>query len=136
MPTARWPTSSIASLLPNPSALSFFLMAMMPAREPLAQLYSRPARKLLVDDGARQAIEKHGKSLLPIGVTIVEGSFGKGDVVAICDKDGIEFARGLTNYSSTDAERLRGLNSEQITRVVGKLPYVELVHRDNLVVVA
>ena len=108
----------------------------VPARERWLGYTARPRGKLRVDDGARQAIEKHGKSLLPIGVTIVEGSFGKGDVVAICDKDGIEFARGLTNYSATDAERLRGLNTEQITRVVGKLPYVELVHRDNLVVVA
>ncbi len=108
----------------------------VPARERWLGYTARPRGKLLVDDGARQAIEKHGKSLLPIGVTTVEGSFGKGDVVAICDKDGIEFARGLTNYSSTDAERLRGLNSEQITRAIGKLPYVELVHRDNLVVIA
>ncbi len=96
---------------------------------------ARPRGWLKVDDGARTAIEKNGKSLLPIGVVAVEGVFGKGDVVAICDRDGIEFARGLTNYSSIDAERLRGLNSEQITRIVGKLPYVEMIHRDNLVVV-
>lgn len=96
---------------------------------------ARPRGSLKVDDGARQAIEKHGKSLLPIGVVVVEGTFGKGDVVAICDREGVEFARGLTNYSSTDAERLRGLNSDQIARVVGKLPYVEMIHRDNLVVV-
>jgi glutamate 5-kinase len=107
----------------------------VPARERWLGYTARPRGKLRVDDGARQAVEKSGKSLLPIGVTIVEGSFGKGDVVAICDKEGVEFARGLTNYSSIDAERLRGLNSEQIARVVGKLPYVELVHRDNLVVV-
>ena len=107
----------------------------VPARERWLGYTARPRGKIRVDDGARQAIEKHGKSLLPIGVTIVEGSFGKGDVVAICDIQGVEFARGLTNYSSLDAERLRGLNTEQITRVVGKLPYVELVHRDNLVVV-
>lgn len=107
----------------------------VPARERWLGYTARPRGKIRVDDGARQAIEKHGKSLLPIGVTIVDGSFGKGDVIAICDKEGVEFARGLTNYSSIDAERLRGLNTEQIARVVGKLPYVELVHRDNLVVV-
>ena len=70
-----------------------------------------------------------------MGVVAIEGEFGKGDVVALCDGEGIEFARGLTNYSSADAERLRGLSSDQIQRVIGKLPYVELVHRDNLVVV-
>lgn len=105
------------------------------ARERWLGYTARPRGKLRVDDGARQAVQKSGKSLLPIGVTAVEGVFGKGDVIAICDKEGVEFARGLTNYSSIDAERLRGLSTEQIGRVVGKLPYVELVHRDNLVVV-
>jgi glutamate 5-kinase len=108
----------------------------VPARERWLGYTARPRGLLKVDDGARRAIEKHGKSLLPIGVVDIEGAFGKGDVVSICNADGIEFARGLSNYSSADAERLRGLNSEQIARVVGKLPYVELVHRDNLVVVA
>jgi glutamate 5-kinase len=108
----------------------------VPARERWLGYTARPRGLLKVDDGARQAIEKHGKSLLPIGVVGIEGAFGKGDVVSICNADGIEFARGLSNYSSADAGRLRGLNSEQIARVVGKLPYVELVHRDNLVVVA
>ena len=46
-----------------------------------------------------------------------------------------EFARGLTNYSSADAERIRGLATDQIVRAVGKVPYVEMVHRDNLAVV-
>ncbi len=96
---------------------------------------ARPLGRVLVDGGARQAIERQGKSLLPVGVVAIEGEFGKGDVVALCDGEGIEFARGLTNYSSADAERLRGLSSDQIQRVIGKLPYVELVHRDNLVVV-
>ncbi len=107
----------------------------VPARERWLGYTARPRGLFKVDDGARQAIEKHGKSLLPIGVVEIEGAFGKGDVVSICNRDGMEFARGLSNYSSADAERLRGLNSEQIARVVGKLPYVELVHRDNLVVV-
>ena len=108
----------------------------VPSRERWLGYTARPRGKFKVDDGARQAVEKSGKSLLPIGVVAVEGTFGKGDVVAICDGDGIEFARGLTNYSSADAERLRGLHTDQIARVIGKLQYVELIHRDNLVVVA
>lgn len=107
----------------------------VPARDRWLGYTARPQGVLRVDDGARQAIAKHGKSLLPIGVVAVEGSFGKGDVVSICDGEFIEFARGLSNYSSTDAERLRGLSSDQIERVVGKLQYVEMIHRDNLVVV-
>jgi glutamate 5-kinase len=65
----------------------------------------------------------------------ITGTFGKGDVVSLCGSDGVEFARGLTNYSSADAERIRGLGTDQILRAVGKVPYVEMVHRDNLAVV-
>ena len=65
----------------------------------------------------------------------VVGAFGKGDVVALCDAEGVEFARGLTNYSSAAADRLRGLRTEQIREALGELPYEEMVHRDNLVVV-
>jgi glutamate 5-kinase len=97
---------------------------------------ARPKGRLLVDAGARQAVEKQGRSLLPIGVVQVTGSFGKGDVVSLCDSEGGEFARGLTNYSTTDALRICGLRSEQITAVLGTLPYEEVVHRDNLVVIA
>ncbi|MCE9530333.1 MAG: glutamate 5-kinase [Planctomycetes bacterium] len=107
----------------------------VPSRQRWLGYTARPHGSLTVDDGARQAIEKHGKSLLPIGVVAVDGMFGKGDVVSIRDRDSVEFARGLINYSSTDAERLRGLNTDQITRVIGKIPYVEMIHRDNLVVV-
>jgi glutamate 5-kinase len=107
----------------------------VPARERWLGYTARPKGRIKVDDGARQAIEKQGRSLLPIGVVAIEGSFGKGDVVAICDRDGVEFARGLTNYSSTDAEKLRGLHTDQIGRVLGELPYGEMVHRDNMAVV-
>ena len=56
-------------------------------------------------------------------------------MVALCDPDGAEFARGLTNYSAADVDRIRGLRTEQIGEVLGTLPYEEVVHRDNLVVV-
>src|SRR6266478_6353888 len=61
---------------------------------------AQPKGQLLVDAGARQAVQHKGRSLLPIGVTAVAGSFGKGDVVALVDPSGLEFARGLTNYSA------------------------------------
>jgi glutamate 5-kinase len=97
---------------------------------------ARPRGRFVVDAGARQAVQSQGRSLLPIGVVRVVGSFGKGDVVALCDVDGAEFARGLTNYSSATADRLRGLRTEQVREVLGELPYEEVVHRDNLVVIA
>jgi glutamate 5-kinase len=95
---------------------------------------ARPKGRLVVDAGAGRAVQHQGRSLLPIGVVEVSGSFGKGDVVALCLADGSEFARGLTNYSAPDVARILGLRSEQIAAVLGSVPYEEVVHRDNLVV--
>ena len=66
---------------------------------------ARTKGRILVNDGARAAVREQGKSLLPVGVVEVQGSFNKGDVLALCDMTGAEFARGLTNYSSEDACR-------------------------------
>lgn len=96
---------------------------------------ARPRGKLVVDAGARAAVQHKGRSLLPIGVREVHGHFNKGDVVALCDSEGIEFARGLTNYAAADAHKILGLRTEQIEQLLGSLPYEEVVHRDNLVVV-
>lgn len=96
---------------------------------------ARPKGKVFTDGGARRAVADGGKSLLPIGVVRVTGSFGKGDLVAICDADGVEYARGLINYGADDAGQLVGLRTEQIAAVLGGVPYAELIHRDNLVMV-
>lgn len=96
---------------------------------------ARPKGRMVVDAGARMAVQQKGRSLLPIGVVAVHGTFNKGDVVALCDPEGVEFARGLTNYPSADASRILGLRTEQIGEVLGSLPYEEIVHRDNLVVI-
>ena len=87
-----------------------------------------------VDAGAQEAVARQGRSLLPIGVVAVTGTFGKGDVVAMCGPDGEEFARGMTNYPSATVDRLRGLRTEQMAAVLGSVPYEEVVHRDNLAV--
>lgn len=96
---------------------------------------ARPKGRFIVDAGARNAVQHKGRSLLPIGIVQVQGTFGKGDVVALCDVDGSEFARGLTNYSSVDGTRILGLRTEQIGEILGAVPYEEVVHRDNLVVI-
>jgi glutamate 5-kinase len=96
---------------------------------------ARPKGRLFVDAGAQAAVQGKGRSLLPIGVVQVQGHFNKGDVVVLCDPTGHEFARGLTNYSAHDAQRIVGLRTEQIGAVLGSVPYEEIVHRDNLVVV-
>jgi glutamate 5-kinase len=96
---------------------------------------ARPKGRLVLDAGAREAVRGKGRSLLPIGVVQVQGSFHKGDVVSLCGPDGAEFARGLTNYPAADVARILGLRSEQMAQVLGGVPYEELVHRDNLVVI-
>jgi glutamate 5-kinase len=96
---------------------------------------AQPKGRLVVDAGARNAVQHKGRSLLPIGVVQVVGSFGKGDVVALCDSDGVEFARGLTNYAAAEAVKICGLRTERVAEVLGTIPYEEIVHRDNLVVI-
>jgi glutamate 5-kinase len=93
---------------------------------------AQPRGTLTLDDGARAAVEKKGKSLLAIGVVQAAGSFKKGDVVSLQDAAGVEFARGLTNYSIEDLLRIKGLKSEQIAAALGHCPYEEVIHRDNM----
>jgi glutamate 5-kinase len=95
---------------------------------------AQPRGVLVVDDGARRAVEHQGKSLLPIGIVNVEGTFRKGDVVAIRDAAGAEFARGLSNYSAADVLRIKKLKTEQIAAALGQCPYDEIIHRDNMAV--
>lgn len=94
----------------------------------------QPRGQLVLDDGARRAVEQQGRSLLAIGVVEVRGDFDKGDVVALFDRAGAEFARGLTNYSAADVLRIKGLRTEDIAATLGQCPYEELIHRDNLLV--
>ncbi|WLD11840.1 glutamate 5-kinase [Planctellipticum variicoloris] len=93
-----------------------------------------PKGKLVLDDGARRAVEQQGKSLLAIGVTAVEGDFEKGEVVSLVDLRGEEFARGLTNYDSGTAGRVAGKRADEISALLGAMRYDEVIHRDNLVV--
>lgn len=93
----------------------------------------RPRGRLLLDEGACRAIAQLGRSLLAIGITHVEGEFAKGELVSLVDASGQEIARGLTNYPARDLMQIRGKRTEEIAGILGSLPYVEAVHRDNLV---
>lgn len=95
---------------------------------------TRPTGRVFVDEGAKAALLKKGKSLLPSGVVKVEGNFEAGDVVLCVDEKGAEFARGVSNYSSNEARKIRGLKSGQIEKTLGYRVYDEVIHRDNLVV--
>ena len=90
--------------------------------------------RLILDDGAVRALLIEGKSLLPVGVSRVEGVFAQGDVVACLDSSGKECARGLVNYSSSDARRIMGQPSSKIETILGHVSETELMHRDNLIV--
>jgi glutamate 5-kinase len=83
--------------------------------------FHRPRGAIYVDEGARQALREQGKSLLPPGINRCEGEFHPGDVVSVCDLNGTEFARGLTDVPS-DAIRRK------------EIPRQEVIHRDNLVI--
>ena len=88
---------------------------------------------LVVDEGAVAKLRGAGTSLLPIGMTQVEGVFARGDVVAIRDAAGAEVARGLANYSSAEARLLCRKPSSEINALLGYMAESEMVHRDNMV---
>jgi len=89
--------------------------------------------RVVIDAGAVAALCHQGKSLLPIGVVEVAGSFARGDVIACVDADGREIARGLANYSSAEASLIARRPSADIAQVLGFIEEPELIHRDNLV---
>jgi glutamate 5-kinase len=114
----------------------------------LARPRTLPARKhwilhhlprrgtLVVDEGARQAIENHGKSLLPKGIREVRGNFSSGDGIVIAGPTGEAFALGITNYGREDLIRIAGKNSTETASLLGPQRDAEAVHRDNLVLLA
>lgn len=88
---------------------------------------------LVLDAGAARALTAGGKSLLPIGVTAVEGDFQRGEVVACRNAEGHEIARGLVNYGAAEVRRVMGAPSNEIEARLGYVDEPELIHRDNLV---
>ena len=90
---------------------------------------------VVVDAGAAAKLCGEGKSLLPIGMTLVEGEFSRGDVIAIRDAEGREIARGLANYASAEARLLCRKPSNAFEQLLGYAAEPEMVHRDNLVLV-
>ncbi len=86
-----------------------------------------------VDDGAVAKLRDEGKSLLPIGITEVQGEFVRGDVIAVRDPSGAELARGLANYSAAEARLIARKPSNQIESLLGYANEPEMIHRDNLV---
>lgn len=88
---------------------------------------------VIVDDGAAAKVLAEGKSLLPIGMVAVDGEFSRGEVIAVRDSTGQEIARGLANYSSSEARLLCRKPSSEFERLLGYAAEPEMLHRDNLV---
>ena len=112
----------------------------LPARDPMAArkhwiaFTKKPKGKLILDDGAHSAVAERGKSLLPSGIRQLDGTFERGDAVRLCDLNGKEFAKGVTNYNSAELIRIIGKNTREILQILGYQYGDEVVHRDNLVI--
>ncbi len=91
--------------------------------------------RLTLDTGAVRALATGGRSLLPIGVVAVAGEFERGAVVAVTGPEGVEIARGLVNYASSEARQIMRKPSSEIESILGYVDEPELIHRDNLVLV-
>ena len=110
-----------------------------PAQEPLgarkqwlaSQMTARG--RLYLDAGAVRVLRGSGRSLLPVGVTAVEGRFSRGEIVSCLAPDGREVARGLVNYNANEASLIKGYPSDRIETLLGYVDEPELIHRDNLV---
>jgi len=113
-------------ILPKEEALS--------SRKHWIAFNPKPKGDVIVDDGAKKAIVQKGKSLLPSGVVKIRGVFDRGDLITCLGPRGKEFARGLVNYSASELEKIKGLQSDQIETALGYKYSDEVIHRDDLVV--
>lgn len=102
------------------------------ARKKWIQAHLKPKGRVFVDDGALKALQ-NGKSLLPIGVSKIEGTFDRGDALAIYDAQGAYIGVGLSAYSHSEAQQLVGRQSDDIERVLGYAGREELIHRNDMV---
>ena len=94
----------------------------------------RSKGRLVLDDGAVEALTQKGKSLLPSGIIKVEGRFESGDAVSCMNPQGREVARGLVNYTAGEVSQMKGIKTSEVSKVLGYKGYDEVIHRDNLVI--
>jgi glutamate 5-kinase len=136
---ARGSEPDVLTRLAQGEALGTALIAeqsALAARKQWLADHVRLAGRLTLDDGAVRALTRDGKSLLPIGVVAISGNFGRGEVVGCFAPDGREVARGLVNYGVQEATRIMRRPSSEIESVLGYVDEPELIHRDNLVLLA
>lgn len=95
---------------------------------------SKSKGNVIIDEGAVKAIIEKGKSLLPSGIVAIEGVFDTGDTISCVDMKGNRIAKGLTNYSSVEIEKIKGKKTSEIERTIGYKYSDEVIHRDNMVI--
>lgn len=128
--------SDVLSRLAQGEAIGTQLLAQtgqLTARKQWMADHLHTAGAVVLDAGAVQKLRQEGKSLLPIGVTGVNGEFGRGAVITCVDVDGVPVARGLSNYTSGEARRIMRKPSTEIEAILGYMEGHELIHRDNMV---
>jgi glutamate 5-kinase len=134
MAIARGTELNPVAALENGAPCTWFISSAEPraARKNWIAGSLNPTGRLFVDDGAKAAL-LGGKSLLPAGVTRVEGAFERGDAVSVCDSEGNVLAKGLSAFGSADADLIKGMRTDAIERVLGFIGRSEIIHRDDLV---
>ncbi len=105
------------------------------ARKRWIALSMQPNGRILLDEGAVRAVAEAGKSLLPTGIVSVDGEFGRGDAVHICDRNAVPFAIGVANYTCSELEQIKGHRCAEIEQILGYQYRDEAVYRDNLVLI-
>ena len=90
--------------------------------------------EIVVDDGAASVLRSKHRSLLPAGVKDVRGPFERGDIVSILNARQVQIACGITNYSSSDINEIKGVHSDRIAETLGHQYGDEIVHRNNMVI--
>lgn len=127
----------LQKLLNGDSFGTFFLPCKerMKSRKQWIAHVLKPKGTIVLDDGACQALAERGKSLLPSGIKTVEGSFGRGDAVELVNSEKIRIGVGLVNYKKVDVEKVKGLHSEEMESQLECFDSVEIIHRDNMVIV-
>ncbi|MCK8516313.1 glutamate 5-kinase [Methylonatrum kenyense] len=112
---------------------------LLPAQRPVAARKQwlasqmRSSGELWLDQGAVRVLRESGRSLLPVGVVKLGGTFRRGEIVTCLDPEGSEVARGIVNYDRHEADQIRGQPSDRIESILGYVDEPELIHRDNLV---
>jgi len=110
----------------------FLTQSYLTARKRWLGFAVRTKGRLILDDGAVNAVVKKGKSLLPVGIVDADGSFDRGEIVSLVDLHHTEIGRGLTNYGLRDVLRICGKKTVELCDIIGQNVYTEVVHRDNM----